>query len=142
MKSLFVSIMSVAAIAFSASAQEKRERTGDKGEMHQRGGMKDLNLTEAQKTQMKANREEFKAQAEALRANKNLSEAEMKEKMKSLHEQQRAKMEAILTPEQKAKMSEARFENKQDGAQNENRMAEMKEKLGLTDDQVSRLKAQ
>ena len=103
-------------------------------------GMNRLNLTDAQKAQMKQLREETKARIEAIltpeqRAqmqsaqpgpgggkkrggqwkNMNLTEAQ-KQQMQQIREETKQKMEAILTPEQKAMMQEKR-QNWQQGRQ-------------------------
>lgn len=153
MKKLIALSLAFSALVFTATAQEqrlKKDKT-DKTERHEgmKGGMgmKDLNLTEAQKTQMKASRVEYKAQMDQLKA-QNLPEAQFNERRKALHAAQKAKVESILTAEQKAKMAEQRknhegkgkFEGKnKDGGKNYDKM---KEKLSLTDDQAAKLKAQ
>ena len=65
--------------------------------------MKELNLTDAQREQMKKNNEEMRPKMEALRNNTALSEEDKRAQMKSLREEQKAKMDALLTPEQKVK---------------------------------------
>ena len=149
MKKILVSIFALAAITFSATAQEKRETKHDKGAMHQRNGkgnqkemMKDLNLSDAQKAQMKANQEDFRNQMKALDANETISVKDMKEKKKALHEQQKAKMESILTAEQKSKLAESRSKMQAErSAMGAKRMEKMKTALGLSNEQASKLKA-
>ena len=149
MKKILISALALA-ITFSVSAQERRELKKEKGEMHQRHGkshdkamMKDLNLTDAQKAQMKANMEEYRSQMKALEANDVVSVKEMKEKKRALHEQQKAKMEAILTADQKAQLaqSRAKMESQRAGMES-NRMEKMKAELGLSNDQAAKLKSQ
>lgn len=151
MKKLITLSLAFSALVFTATAQEQREikkdkkvgterREGMKGD--RKGMMNDLNLTDAQKTQMKANREEFKTKMEQLKA-QNLPEAQYNERKKALHAEQKAKMESILTAEQKAKMAEKRgnFEGKDKNKQGKD-FGKMKEELSLTDDQSAKLKAQ
>lgn len=165
MKKILTLSLAFSALVFSATAQEQREIRKDKSARTEgRAGMKgdkkdmmnDLNLTEAQKTQMKASREEFKLKMAALKA-QDLPEGQMKERRKALHAEQKAKMESILTTEQKAKMAEKRksyegkgkFEGKKGmkgkgmkGKGMKGQHGDMKAQLGLTDDQVTKLKAQ
>ena len=159
MKKIITLSLAFSALIFTANAQEQRDIKKDKkdrteGREGMRGGgmMKDLNLTDAQKTQMKASREEFKAKMDQLKS-QNLTEAQMSEQKKALFAEQKAKMESILTPEQRAKMAEQRknFEGKEgkegkfEGRDNDkqgNHYNKMKEKLGLSDDQAAKLKAQ
>lgn len=61
---------------------------------------KDLSLTDAQKTKLKAALEEQQAKMKALRADTSLTQEEKKVKAKELREANQAKMKEILTPEQ------------------------------------------
>ncbi len=152
MKKLFVCIIAVSALAFSASAQDQRETKGkkdfDRGG-HQKGMMKDLNLTDAQKAQMKTNREEMKSKMDALKANKSLTDDQRKQQRELLMQDQRAKMESILTAEQKAKMATSSLAKQEKGNKNGKRggdhrgkgFEKMKTELGLNNDQAAKLKA-
>ena len=146
MKKIIAFTLILAVAGFSASAQERREMKGQKHGMHQgqKGDMmKDLNLTDAQKAQLKADRETFKAKMEALRKDENITVKEMKAREKAIHEEQRAKMQALLTPEQKAKIAaeRANMETKRKTMDAQRGQA-MKEKLGLSNEQAEKLKAQ
>ena len=66
--------------------------------------MKDLNLTDAQKAQMKANRDKMKQQMDAIKNDASLTQEQKKVKMQDLQKTQRDEMSSILTPDQKAKM--------------------------------------
>lgn len=82
-------------------------RKGDKGEKFggdRKEDMKDLNLTEAQKQQMKANRESFKAKADAIKNNSSLSDEHKKTQMQALHAEQKESLKSILTAEQLSKI--------------------------------------
>ena len=148
MKKLFICLIACSTVAFSAMAQETR--TYDKNEMHKEkgpggGAMKELNLTDAQKIQMKANREEMRAKMDKIRQDATLSEDQKKAKMDALRNEQKQKMESILTPEQKTKFQEIRKNNpgRQDtSGRSEGRESKMKmkEELGLSNDQASQLK--
>jgi Spy/CpxP family protein refolding chaperone len=152
MKKLFVGIIALSAFAFSASAQDQRASKGKKDfdhGNHQKGMMKDLNLTDAQKAQMKASREEMKAKMDALKANTALTDDQRKQQREALMMEQRAKMESILTPEQKAKMATSSLgkqgkdkkEWKRGGEGHREGMEKMKTELGLSNDQAAKLKA-
>jgi Spy/CpxP family protein refolding chaperone len=67
-----------------------------------------LNLTDAQKEQMKKNNEEMRPKMEALRDNTTLTPDEKRTQMKALRDEQKAKMDALLTPDQKVKWEEMR----------------------------------
>ncbi len=145
-------MIAVSAFAFSASAQDQRETKGkkdfDRG-AHQKGMMKDLNLTDAQKAQMKANREEMKVKLDAIKANTSLTDDQRKQQKEALMLEQKAKMESILTTEQKAKMATSSLgqqgKDRKDGKRgHEGRgkgFEKMKTELGLSNDQATKLKA-
>lgn len=147
MKKVLVLTVAFAIAGFSLSAQQTRtvKPNQKEGKMHhgqKKDMMKDLNLTEAQKAQLKTSREANKAKMEALNKQDNLTVKEMRERKMALMQEQKAQMESILTAEQKAKiaadkatMGERR--KNMDGQRGE----AMKEKLGLTNDQAAKLKA-
>lgn len=158
MKKIIALSFVFAVAAFSVSAQQTREIKDHKDrQMGQRNGqmMKDLNLTDAQKAEMKANREAMKSKMDAIKNDPNLSDEQKKEKAKSLMQEQRTKMQSMLTTEQKVKMEsqkdameakrgemgkkkEEMGDKKEMG---EEHSMEMKEKLGLSNDQAAKLKA-
>lgn len=73
--------------------REMRERVGEK--MAER-----LNLTDAQKQQMKALREQHQAAMEALQKDGEQARAQFREKAEALKKQFRDQRRALLTPEQ------------------------------------------
>lgn len=73
----------------------------------------ELNLTEAQKTQLQ---EAFKAQRESMQGLKDAAPEERRAAMKEAREKMDAKVKEILTPEQYAKWEKIREENRPAGA--------------------------
>lgn len=73
----------------------------------------ELNLTEAQKTQLQ---EAFKAQRESMQGLKDAAPEERRAAMKEAREQMAAKFKEILTPEQYTKWEKIREENRPAGA--------------------------
>ncbi|RYY67343.1 MAG: hypothetical protein EOO13_14665 [Chitinophagaceae bacterium] len=146
MKKLIVFTLVLASVGFSASAQERREvktpRTEGKMKMHDKKSMQELNLTEAQKTQLKAQREAAKAQLDAIKNDASLSEQQKAEKAKAIHQDQKNKMQALLTPEQKAKMEEGRKAAQARGKEMGQKRKDAYKDLNLTSDQSAKLKAQ
>ena len=141
----FTLILAVA--GFSASAQERREMKGNKQGMHKMHGqkgqmLKDLNLSDAQKNQLKTDRAAYKAKMDALKKDENITVKEMKARKKAMHDEQKAMMQALLTSEQKAKI-EANKANMQSNRKNMDAQhgKDMKEKLGLSNEQAEKLKA-
>ncbi len=96
MKKLFVALMAVLAVT-TVSAQDNDRQDERKRGREARVEMmaKELNLTEAQKTQITALMDQSKKQLEVLEQQK-----------KEILEAQRTQMEQILTPEQLAKFKE------------------------------------
>ena len=147
MKKILALSFAVAILGFSVSAQQTREmkshRKGGSMQHGQKEMYKDLNLSEAQKAQLKTNREANKAKMEALDKQDNLTVKEMRARKTALMQEQKAQMESILTAEQKSKIAADRSamagkRKNMDGQRGE----AMKEKLGLSNDQAAKLKAQ
>ncbi|RYY48562.1 MAG: hypothetical protein EOO06_09765 [Chitinophagaceae bacterium] len=145
MKKLIAFTLILASVGFSATAQERRTvktpRTEDKMRMHDKKTMQELNLTEAQKSQLKAQRETAKAQLDAIRNDASLSETQKAEKAKAIHQEQKNKMQALLTTEQKAKMEESRKTAQARGKEMSEKRKDAYKDLNLSNDQSLKLKA-
>ncbi len=74
-----------------------------------------LDLSADQQARMKVVREDFKKQSEELKKQDNLTVAEMKNRREALQKEHKAKVEAILTADQKAQIAKMRSEGKQRG---------------------------
>ncbi|RYF90149.1 MAG: hypothetical protein EOO03_04325, partial [Chitinophagaceae bacterium] len=110
MKKILTLTLALAVAGFSVSAQQSREmKSHRKGAgMHhgqQKDMLKDLNLTDAQKAQMKANREANKAKMDALAKQDDITVKEMRARKMALMQEQKAQMEQLLTADQKAKIA-------------------------------------
>lgn len=151
MKKVLTSILAVTIITFSVAAQEKRDMNETKGHMHHKEGkgrkhgqremMKDLNLSDAQKAQMKAIREEQKSNMQQLKQNQDITVKEYNNRKDALMKASKAKREAVLTAEQKSKMEQAKTaQEAKRAAFQQKRMEKMKSTLSLTDDQSGKLK--
>ncbi len=141
--------MLVLSLGVAVKAQEIPERKMERpmmnqkyqGRQHMQGmEMKQLNLTDAQKEQFKAQKESFRKQMEELKKNDNITVKEWKSRMEALRKDQRSKMQAILTPGQKAQMEKMRTEHKaMQEVDAKARMEKMKIHLGLTDEQAAKI---
>jgi Spy/CpxP family protein refolding chaperone len=154
MKRIFT--LSVAALLFAGTAmaqnvnkQAKKEKAtkewkqGGKHGKHGAGSGKELNLTDAQKQQIKALNEEYKAKIKALKNDDNAKVGDVKKQAQALREEQRIKMQNILTAEQKAKLADLKEKRKAEGKQKgEKRFQQMQKDLNLSADQSAKLKAQ
>lgn len=155
MKNLFLSLIAITAIIFSARAQDnnagksenpteqKREyRDKHKGFDHSQMAEK-LNLTDEQRQQMKSINSDFKNQMQELNKDKNITSEELKEKKHALAKDRMERIQALLTPEQKLQMKEFKKEGKgkwkMDSGQ---RMEKLKSTLNLSDEQIEKMKAQ
>lgn len=155
MKKIVTLSLAFTALVFSAQAQQQRDVEKDKNKTERHEGQKagrhdmrqDLKLSEAQKAQLKANREEFRAKMDQLKT-LSLTQAERKERKKALMAEQKAKMQNILTAQQKAQLQAKRNEGGSKGTfQGKKRVhgdkqLMLKETLSLSDDQAAKLKAQ
>ena len=116
MKKLFLIV--IAAIAFTTASQAQTDSSFHKkngahyGKMQRSNMWNDLNLTQDQKDQMKKLHEDNKAKMDAIKNSTTLSADDKKAQMKTLRDEQRQSMESVLTDDQKAKMSQMRAEKK------------------------------
>ena len=106
--------LSFVAVILTSAAFAQTERTVNKQAKmerhegrHEKGKiMKELNLSKEQKAQLKAQHQDMKAKRKALRAQDNISVKEMREKQAALKSEQKIKMDAVLTADQRAKMAD------------------------------------
>ncbi len=156
MKKIIAGLFAVAAFTFSAAAQDptdqkKHGREQGFHKMHD-GPMEKLNLTDAQKQQMKSINEDFRNRMQALHQNDNILVKDMKAQQKSLMDERNSKISSILTAEQRTQFEQFkkqhegmdRMRGQRDGkfeGRDGRNMGSLKESLGLSDDQVSKIKA-
>lgn len=76
--------------------------------------LRELNLTQEQRSKMKEINESGKAAKDAVESDATLSEIQRKEKLKSIKKEQFLKIQSILTEEQKIKFKELR-QNREPG---------------------------
>ena len=181
MKKIFLGLVAITAITFTAGAQVQRnqdetsqnstmnhERWGRHGGGRDGGMMKDLNLTDAQKQQMKSINEDFRSKMQELKKNDNITVKDFNARKEVLFNDRKSKVDAILTADQKNKLAQfkndrgdrGQFADRDDdrnkgdrmsgdrdgdhqggGRMNGDRMEKMQSELGLTSDQIARMKA-
>ncbi len=146
MKKIWMAAASLLLMAGSLEAQKNNDTATaiKSGGIHQRQkgkhtekGMRNVSLTDAQKTAAKSLKENFQKQSAALKNDKNISAEELKTRTAALKKEQHEKMQSLLTADQQKQMAVNR-QKQRDGQQNGNRDKFMK-KLDLTTDQQSRL---
>ncbi len=109
--------------AFSTQAQDQNKTIEQKkNDRQQHGqhkghggkgidGMDNLNLTAAQRQQIKSINEDFKNRLQALNKNDNITVKDMKAQRKALMEDRKNRTSAILSPEQKTQFEQMRKEH-------------------------------
>ena len=144
MKKVTAGVVLMMFLAFGASAQEKRDGHHGKykAKHHRQYITKDLNLTDDQKSKMKAAKDNYRKQMSELNKNESITVKEMRERKSSLAKEYKSAVDGIFTPEQKIKLQEQR--NKSIEKRKEmhaNRSEKMKKDLALTDEQSAKLKS-
>jgi Spy/CpxP family protein refolding chaperone len=143
MKKLLIALMAFGMISISANAQEKRMMKGKHPGHHKMAMSQKLHFSEEQKKQLKLNKDQYRKQLQELNKNENITVKESRDRKLALHKEQKAKMQSLLTPEQKTQMTQLKAEHKVKAKQHyAARMDKMKTKLNLSDRQVTKMKAQ
>ncbi len=150
MKKLIAGIFFLSVITFTANAQIKREHSNNgkgHGKMDHKKMKHDvaerLNLSSAQKTEMKAINNDFKTKMQSLKGS-SATEPGYDVKKKALIAERKQKIDALLTPEQKAQKAELKkeYKEKKAGDKKGAKAQKMKTNLGLTTEQVAKMKEQ
>ena len=143
MKKLLIPIIAIFALTATVNAQHKMGKKGHHNK-HQKGMMaKQLNFSEAQKTQAKAINEDSRKKMQELKKNESITVKEMRDRRAAFQKERKTKMNGLLTAEQKTNMTQLKAERKvKNEAGYANRLDKMKTKLNLTDEQVIKLKTQ
>ncbi len=100
-------------------AKGKAGKAGKKGKDGMRGGMKmmqELNLTDAQKAQLKPIMEAQRDQMKAMREDTTLDRKAKMTKMKAMRADMETQVNAILTPDQQTKLAELKAKAKAERA--------------------------
>jgi Spy/CpxP family protein refolding chaperone len=148
MKKIILSAM-VLSLAVAVKAQEIPERKMQRPMMHQRHkvpnhmpgrAFQNLNLTEDQKAKFKSQHENFRKQMEELKKNEDITVKEWKSRMKALQQENKEKLQGILTSDQKALIEKRKAEHKAlQEVDAKARLEKMKIHLGLSDEQASKI---
>ena len=102
-----------------------------------------LNFSEDQKKQAKLIKESFRKRMQELNKNEAITVKEFRDRKYAMHQEQKAKMQGLLTGEQKAKMEQMKADHKVKAQEHfAKRLEKMQTHLGLTDDQTSKMKTQ
>ena len=147
MKKILSLGLAFAIFSFSVNAQQQRQNTAKTSDtrnaMKQQKAdqLKDLNLTDAQKADLKKSNEALKAKMQALK-NQDLPAEEKQKQMQAIKAERQANLDKILTPEQKATLEKNKAEKKDYKMEKKTeKAAKVKAELGLTDEQAAKMKA-
>jgi Spy/CpxP family protein refolding chaperone len=139
MKKIMLTALAFTLAVFSANAQVERKMKHHKQQRH--NAMKQLNLSEDQKKQAGAIKQEYKAKMQDLNKNESITVKESRDRKETLRKEQKARMQGLLTSEQKTKLEQLKTDKKaRKEAHFAKRMDKMKAHLQLTDDQVTKIK--
>jgi hypothetical protein len=142
MKKFFIGAIATT-ICFSTSfAQKLQKNNRPHNPMQAAGKMKTLNLSASQKEQMKVARQNTNTQLAALNKNDQMTVKDLKENKAVILKSQKQQIAGILTEDQKNQLAQSRTSsnNRQDNQGGKN-LGKMKENLGLSDIQVTQIKA-
>ena len=144
MKKVLIPLIALLALTVSVTAQNNMGIKGKHHHQHQKGMMaKQLNFTDAQKAQAKKINEDSRKKMLELNKNESITVKEQRDRKAGIAKERKAKMDGLLTAEQKTKQTQLKAEHKaKKEAGYAKRMDRMKTNLNLTDDQVAKLKAQ
>jgi protein CpxP len=140
MKKIVVSMIALCCFILSATAQDKTDMHHDH---HQKEMMiKQLNLTADQQKQLAADHKKIKAQMIALNKDESISVKDYRDKKFALQKERKADFMAILTPDQKAKLTQLKQERRAKmQTMADKRLDKMKLELNLSNEQVATIKA-
>jgi Spy/CpxP family protein refolding chaperone len=143
MKKLLIPLVAIFALAATANAQDKMGKKGHQRH-HQKGMMaKELNLSDAQKAQAKTINADYRKKMQDLNKQDNITVKEMRNRKAAIQKDRKTKMDGLLTADQKNKIAQAKADRKVKSEERSvKRMDKMKSNLNLSDEQVSKLKAQ
>ncbi|MGB4845639.1 MAG: hypothetical protein WBP16_14325 [Ferruginibacter sp.] len=143
MKKLLIPLIAIFALTVTANAQGKMGKKGHQRH-HQKGMMtKQLNFSEEQKSQAKTINADYRKKMQELNKQDNITVKEMRSRKAAIQKDKKAKMDGLLTAEQKTKVKQMKADQKVKREEGyAKRMDKMKTNLNLSDEQVTKLKTQ
>ncbi|MCX8019862.1 MAG: hypothetical protein N2747_05150 [Chitinophagaceae bacterium] len=144
MKKIILVALFAGLAAYQTNAQripgrrgEPKENQGPHQKQHYGALLKDLNLTETQKEQIKKENEAFRKKMQELKNNENITVKEWKMQREKLFKEHKENLQQVLTDEQKTKLEKIKADRKKEMEQRtEKRAEQIKKELGLTDAQA------
>jgi Spy/CpxP family protein refolding chaperone len=160
MKKYLMVLATLAIVTIGASAQIKRNSTDTTTQQHKMGMhrkqeyamhkfhhhnmmMNQLNLTDAQKQQVKSINDDYRNQLKDLEKNDNITLKDYRFKKANLEQERKSKFQALLTTDQKNKIEQAKKQRSEKmKMMAQKRLEKMKTDLNLTDDQIAKITEQ
>lgn len=144
MKKVLIPLIALLGLTVSVNAQDKMGKKGQHHHKHEKGMMaKQLNFTDAQKARAKSINEDSRKKMQELNKNENITVKEQRDRKAAIMKERKAKMDGLLTAEQKTKLAQLKADHKaKREAGYAKHLDKMKTNLNLTDDQVAKLKSQ
>jgi Spy/CpxP family protein refolding chaperone len=144
MKKVLIPLIALLALTVSVNAQDKVGRKGHHHNKHERGMMaKELNFSDAQKSQAKVINEDARKKMQELNKNEIITVKEMRDRKAAIQKERKTKMDGLLTAEQKTKQTQLKAGHKaKKEAEYAKHLDKMKTNLNLTNEQVAKLKTQ
>jgi Spy/CpxP family protein refolding chaperone len=148
MKKIVLGMMAVA-LTFTAIAQ--KDGSSNKNKNHEKEStykkskgsenFDKLNLTDAQKAQMKTINQNFRQQMQDLKKQGNITVDQQTQRREAIAKEHRAKIQAILTPEQRDQAANYKKDFKEGRKENgrDDRFEEITKDLNLTPDQSAKM---
>ena len=143
MKKAFL-ILLAAGISLGVSAQEKKGMHRGKQQHHKQDRLMahELNLSAGQKEQARQINADFRKKMADLSKNENITVKEFRDRKEALHRERKAKLDGLLTPDQKNRMAALKAGRKKEREAHFSRKLErMKIDLQLSDAQVAKLQS-
>jgi Spy/CpxP family protein refolding chaperone len=143
MKKLVTMFAGMLLLVFAVAAQDlDKSKSKHKGKHHTKTFMKELNLSDAQRAELKKINTDFKTKMSDLKKNENITVGEQKEKKATLVKEHKEAFDKVLTAEQKDKLAELRKERMEGRKEFAAKRAEkMKSQVNLTDEQTAKIKS-
>ncbi len=142
MKKIIACLLVAGSFVLTAAAQNTGSKKIHKHHHNNWMAIKELNLSDAQKQDLKANNKNYHVQLSALNKNENITVKEARDQRYALRKDRQAKMMGILTTDQQNKLTQLKNDRqaKREGMAVK-KMDKMKGRLNLSDDQVAKINA-
>jgi Spy/CpxP family protein refolding chaperone len=144
MKKMIFGLAALLMVTCTFAQPSANHHKGQHPGMERKSGMsyRNLNLTDAQKQQVKTINENFHQQMQTLNSKENITVKEQRIQKANLAKSHKEQLQAVLTPDQKQQLADQKAEMQKNRlAMEEKRLETLKSNLALTDAQVATIKS-